>query len=139
MANFAANEVKKYMENLTATSAICTSFGTTFTSGTNLFMPREKGTDVDMMTIIPTSGGPPLPSGDQGESACQIRIKTALYETGLRTMQEVINTLHENTKVCASQPGKVIALQSQPIPLDSIEGGKFNVTVANFHIRHVKF
>jgi multidrug resistance protein len=52
MANTISNEVKKYFARLTATSAICTVYGNTFTSGSSLFINVEPATATRCLTII---------------------------------------------------------------------------------------
>ena len=149
MANIIANEFRKYLDGLPATSAICVSFGTTFTSGTNLFVISEPSNDLatKCLTIIPYGGPPPSSEGDRQESYVQIRMKTPYPEGGLRTMQAIINKLHGNMHVCASSNGKVFAVQSSPIPYGfganygregQIEGGEYYIFSANFRTKHVK-
>ena len=139
MSNFVANEVLKYLDGLPATSAICVSLGTTLTSGTNLFSLIEPSNEVATrcLTIIPYGGTPPSPEGYRQESNVQLRFKTPYPEDGLRFVQQVIDTFHTNTHVCASKPGKVYAVQSSPILIDRLEG-EFYIFVSNFRIKHVK-
>ena len=140
MSGIVVNELKKYMESLTATNTICDELGTLFASGTNLFIGYEPSNDVsdECMTLIPYSGTPPSPEGDRQESYVQIRLKTNDIEVGLKTMQSVINTLHNNTDACASCNGRIVAIQSSPILLEFIEGGEYAAFVANFGIKHTK-
>jgi hypothetical protein len=149
MANIVCNEFRKYFNNLTATNAICVALGTTFVSGTNLFVLNEPSNDVATrcLTIIPYGGAPPSPEGDRQESYVQIRLKTPYPENGLRTMQQIINSLHGNMHVCASNNGKVYAIQSSPIPYGyganygregQIEGGEYYIFVSNYRTKHIK-
>ena len=140
MAGIIVNELVKYFESLTATNAICEEVSNTFTSGSNLFVGYEPSVDIaaTSLTIIPYFGAPPSPEGDRQESYVQIRFKTSEIETGLRTMQSIINTLHNNTDACASCNGRITAVQSTPMILEFFEGGEYLVTVANFGIKHTK-
>ncbi len=132
------DEFKKYFINLTATSTIVSSFGTTFVLGSNLYVAEENEKHVNMLTIYPTGGATPNKDNQRQDPSVQIRIKSISNSIGLRTTQDIINTLHENTNVCASANGRVYALQSTPMPLGKIEGGKFSIFVANFDIKHIK-
>jgi hypothetical protein len=136
--NTIANEIGKYFTGLAATNLVCTEFGTTFTNGKNMFIGIEPVSATQCISIIPYGGAPPSIEGNRQEAAVQIRVKTLKKSTGLRTSQAVINTLHANTSVCASQPGKVYAVQSSPIFLDQYEGGKYVITVSNYYIKHIK-
>ena len=133
-----SDEFKKYFVNLTATSQIVSSFGTTFVLGSNLYISEESEKHVDMLTIYPTPGAPPNKDRQRMESSVQIRLKVASNAKGLRTMQDIIQTLHENESICASAPGKVYASHSAPLVLGKIEGGKFSIFTANFNIKHIK-
>lgn len=138
MANTIVNEFAKYFSNLEATSAICTAVGMTFTKGSNLFQIAEPAVATQCLTIIPYPGSPPTPEGDRHESLVQIRLKVKSNEKGFRGMQEIINVLHGNGNVCASQPGYVYANQSTPIYFEGLEGGEYSVFISNFRIIHVK-
>lgn len=132
------DEFKKYLTNLTSTSTIATSFGATFTVGSNLFIGEENEKHVDMLTIYPTGGGSPAEDGQKYESTVQIRLKMTSNARGLRTGQALINALHYNDNVCASKPGRVFAMNSTPHSLGKIEGGKFSIFTVNFNIKHIK-
>lgn len=132
------DEFKKYFAGLTATSTIVSAFGKTFTVGSNLYVGEENEKHVDMLTIYPTTGGPVNKDNLRDESSVQLRMKSASNSTGLRTMKAIINQLNENDNVCASAPGKVYAVQSNPLPLGKIEGGKYSIFTANFDIKHVR-
>ncbi len=132
------DEFKKYFVNLTATSTIVSSFGSTFVVGSNLYVGEESEKEVNMLTIYPVPGGPPLTDNERHESAVQLRIKSTSNSIGLRTLQDTINILHRNMNVCASANGMVFASQSGPLPLGNIEGGRFSIYVANFEIKHIK-
>ncbi len=132
------DEFKKYFENLTSTSTIVDSFGTTFVTGSNLYVGEESEKEVNMLTIYPVPGGVPLIDNRRQESAVQLRIKSTSNSIGLRTLQDTINILHQNDNVCASTNGRVYATQSSPMPLGKIEGGRFSIYVVNFDIKHIK-
>lgn len=132
------DEFKKYFSGLTATSTIVSAFGTTFTVGSNLYVDEENEKHVNMLTIYSTGGGPVNKDNVRDESTVQIKIKSMSNSIGLRTMQAVINALNQNDNVCASAPGRVYAIQSNPISLGRLEGGKFSFYTANFMIKHVK-
>lgn len=138
MALIITDEFRKYFVGLTSTNAIVSAFGTTFVVGSNLFVGEENEAHRNMLTIYPTGGSPPDKDGQKMESSVQIRIKSASNSIGLKTMQEIINVLHQNDNVCASANGRVYALQSNPIPLDKIEGGKYSIYTTNFNIKHIK-
>jgi len=136
MTNTVANEICKYISNLTATNPICVALGTTFTEASNLFLGIEQIKDVDSLTVIPYGGSPP--TVDRHESAVQIRVKSSSNSRSLRMSQATINVLHGNDSVCASAPGKVFAQQSSPIILGYLEGGDYCITVSNYIVKHVK-
>jgi hypothetical protein len=138
MANTIVNEITKWFDSLTATSAICDTLGLTFTKGTNLFQIAEPSSATQCLTVIPYPGSPPTPEGDRHESLVQLRLKIKSNEKGLKGMQDMINTLHKNGNVCASQPGYVFANQSTPIRLGAVEGGEFTIFISNYRIKHVK-
>ena len=132
------DEFKKYFVGLTATSTIVSAFGTTFTVGSNIYVDEEHEKHVNVLTIYHTGGGPPNKDNLRDESSVQIRIKSTSNSVGMRTMQAIINKLNQNENVCASANGRVYALQSIPMPLGKIEGGKFSIFVTNFDIKHIK-
>jgi len=133
------DEFKKYFVNLTATSPIISSFGTTFTLGVNLYIGEENEKHIDMLTVYPTGGEPPNKDRFRQNSAVQIRVKSKSNSVGLRTMQDIINIFHQNGNVCsASMPGKVYSVQSTPNVLGKIEGGLFSIYTANFSIKNIK-
>ena len=138
MANTVVNEMTKWFSNLTATSTICDTLGFTFTKGSNLFQIAEPANATQCLTIIPYGSAPPSPEGDRHESLIQLRLKIKSNEKGFKGMQDMINKLHHNGNVCASQPGYVFANQSIPIRLEAIEGGEFTIFVSNYRILHVK-
>jgi hypothetical protein len=138
MAKNITNEFRKYLANLTATSTICTAFGTTFTSGNNLFVYAEPAIKRNLITIIPLSGTSPTSEGDRHNNDVRIRIKHKRNASAIETAQSVINKLHTNTVVCASCNGKVFARQSSPIVTGFLEGGEYMIAEANFAIKNVK-
>jgi len=132
------DEFKKYFVGLTSTSTIVSAFGTTFVLGSNLYVGEEHEKHVNMLTIYPTGGGPPNKDNVRDESSVQIRIKSTSNSVGLRTVQACINILNQNDNVCASANGRVYAMDSNPLPLGKIEGGKFSIFTANFDIKHIR-
>jgi hypothetical protein len=138
MANVIINELRKYFDRLTATNPICTALGTTLTSGTNLFVIIEPSNSTKCLTIIPYSGMRPDADRKKYESSVQIRLKIRDRQKGIRTMQEIINTLHGNTDLCASAKSKCFAIQSSPTVLEMYEGGQYLAYVSNFIIKHIK-
>jgi hypothetical protein len=138
MANHISNEFRKYFTRLTATAPICVSYGKRLTSGTDLFVIMEPSTATKCITVIPYGGAPPTPEGDRHESAIQIRLKIKDRQKGIRTMQQIINTLHGNTDVCASAKSRVYAVQSTPIVMDMYEGGEYIAYISNFIVKHTK-
>lgn len=136
--NTIENEIRKYLGNKTATNPICNSLGTTLTSGTNLFMYEEPSSASQCITIIPYGGSSPTHEGDRQEPAVQVRLKTNSNTKAIRTMQAVINDLHGNDSVCASKPGKIFAVQSNPVRLAPLEGGEIKIVVSSFTVKHIK-
>lgn len=136
MANLIIDEFKDYLANLTATNEVCSVLGTTFTSNTNLFVAGEPINIGTCLSINSYSSGPPTPEGDRHDSNVQIRLKCQNKQTAMKTMQSIINTFHNNTKICSK--GRVSALQSNPITFEFQEGGEYIVTISNYNIRHVK-
>jgi len=132
------SEFVKFFGNLTATSPVCTSLGNTLVQGSNLFMVVEPSEATQCITAIPYGSTPPR-SKDKYESNVQIRVKATSNKRALETTQAIINTLHENCNVCASNNGIVLANQSNPIFLPAMEGGEFSIAVSNYLVRHVKF
>jgi hypothetical protein len=90
------------------------------------------------LTIIPYAGSGPASDRKKYESAVQIRLKIRDRQKGIRTMQEIINTLHGNTDVCASAKSKCFAVQSSPIVLEMYEGGQYLAYISNFIVKHIK-
>lgn len=138
MANVIINEFRKYFDRLTATNPICVALGDTFTSGSNLFVIIEPSTATKCLTITPYSGSSPRADRLKYESSVQIRLKIRDRQKGIRTMQEIINTIHCNTNVCASANSKCFAVQSSPIVLEMYEGGQYLAYISNFIIKHTK-
>lgn len=139
MARTIADEFKKYLDDLTATSDICTAFGTTLSASTNLFTWLEPPNVSPCVTITPyRSGAPSLPDGNKYQSGVQIRIKHTNTQTAVKTGQSIINRLHNNTKVCASTPGVVFANHSEPMLIGMVDGGENKIVVTNFTVKYVK-
>ena len=138
MAQTVYNEFHKYMKNLAATNAACVTLGTRFSASTNLFIGSEQPEAATCCTIIPYPGGPPSIEGDRQEAALQIRLKCRSTQTALKTQQDLINLLHNNTKVCASTNGRVSAVQSAPILLGYEEAAEYTIVVSNYTVKYVK-
>ena len=138
MARVITNEFQKFIDGLTATSAVYSALGTTLTFGTNLFEHIEPAVATQTITVIGFPGGPPDKDKQKYESAVQVRVKGASVQKSMETSQAIINTLHENTNVCASCNGKVTADQSAPVLLEVLEGGKWIVSVSNYTVKHIK-
>lgn len=143
MSSIVYNEFKKYLGDLTATNSVCDTLGTTLTSGYTLFIGQEpvmrSGLPATCCTILPYGSSPPSPEGDKREGAVQIRLRCLNYWTGLQTQAQMINLLHNNTKVCASTNGRISSIQSEPIPLGYGEGGEVSIIVSNYTIKYTKF
>ncbi len=137
MAEIIINEVAKYLDNLTATSQINVSLGTTLNLGKNLFVVYEQPNVATELTIIPYGGLPPNVDKYRQDSSFQLRLKAKNIHSSLKSMQELINTLHENTRVCASTPGKIEAIQSSPVIL-GWEEAEYLITVGNFKVKYIK-
>jgi len=129
------NTVASYLSDLSATSAVVTAFGTTLVFGTNMFIGGETATETNTLSILPYGGSPPDIDGNRQNPAIQIRTRTTSRYSGLEVQQALINTLHTNELGGA---GKMFAVQSCPIPLDTELGGRYVVYVSNYQIKHVK-
>ena len=137
MANL-LEDLELYFTNLNATSEICTNFGTTFTSNTNLFLVVEPASPTNSVTIIPYGGVPPSTRHTYAQyPSVQIRIKNESLPTGMLTGQSVINAMHMNDRVGSNIPMKCFAKQSNPIFLKYDEED-YPVWVVNFDVMHVK-
>ena len=134
MSDLVASSLKTYLGDLTATNTICDELGAALTFGTNLFIGIEPET-TNCITIIPYPGGPPTHDGSRHESSLQMRVKANTSIKSFRVSQSLINTLHNNTSICA---GRFSALQSTPVMLNVQEAGDNFITVSNFSIKHVK-
>ena len=129
------NKISDYLVCLNATQDICSELGTTFTSGTNVFIGFEPDTDNDSLTLIPYGGGSPNPDNNRQSPSVQIRLKTSSRQKALKVQQAIINKLHMNE---LSGSGKMFAIQSAPILMPDTEAGEWMVSVSNFDIKHVK-
>jgi len=134
MSDLVASSLKTYLDNLTATNTICAELGAVLTFGSNLFIGIEPET-TNCITIIPYGGGPPTYDGSRQESNLQVRVKTSAVKSSFEVSQSLINTLHNNTSICA---GRFSAIQSTPTMLSVQEAGDNFITISNFSIRHVK-
>jgi len=134
MADLVASSLKAYFTSLTATSNIVSEYGSTFTFGTNLFIGFEEDVD-ECLSLIPYGGEPPSKEGDRQNPAIQIELKSASKAKALKTMQSIINALHNNKSVCR---GRIQARNSSPIMFGIREAGKSTIVVSNYYIKHVK-
>jgi len=134
----AAKEMRKYLGNLDSSSTPCVAFGGSFVAGKNLFMPVEPSEATQCITVIPYGGGYPSNKNRQ-ESYVQIRVRTKKNKSCIETSQALINKLHRNGNICASNNGIVYANQSAPAFLPSIEGGEYKISVVDYTIKHVQF
>ena len=133
------NDIVDYFAGLTATSAICTAAGDTFTAGTNLFQYIEPpDISATCLTIIPYGAGSPSTEGDRQEAGVQIRMKAKSLQGSFETQQSIINRLHDNTAVCSNTNSRLKAVQSVPLHIGFLEGGEYKLTVSNFIIKYIK-
>lgn len=132
------NEIRKYLDGLSATHPVCAAYTTTLISGDNLYMYSEPAEASRCITIIPYGGAPPREDGIKHEASVQIRLKINSRSTGVKTMQAIINDLDHNDEVCASVNGIVLANQSQPLIINTIEGGETLIIVANFTVKYAR-
>lgn len=136
MTNTICNAVASYLEDLTATNAICSALGTTLEFGTNLFIgiePADK--DVTTVTLIPYGGGPPLPDKYRQEPSIQIRVNSVTRQGALTVQQAIINELHMNQ---LNGNGQITCNNSAPLLIGSFEGGQHTISVSNFNVKHVR-
>jgi len=134
MADSVASSLKTYLGNLAATHTICDELGAALTFGTNLFIGIEPET-TNCVTIIPYGGSSPSFDGSRQEAALQVRVKADTAKKALGVSQSVINTLHNNTSVCA---GRFSAIQSIPMIIGVQEAGDNIIAVSNYTVRYVK-
>ena len=138
MANL-VEDLESYFLNLNATSEICTNFGTTFTSNTNLFLVVEPASPTNCVTIIPYGGAPPHTRHRYAQyPSVQIRIKNTNVSTGYKVGQSIINTMHLNDRVGSNIKMKCFARQSSPIFLKYDEED-YPVWVVNLDVMHVQY
>jgi hypothetical protein len=135
--NTIINEVGKYLSSLTATNAICNSFGSVFIDNKNLYYGRYPSIATPYLSVIPYGSENPT-SRDKFNSHLQIRVRTRTTQSNFKVSQALINNLHMNHNVVASSSGIVLANQSQPIMLPPLEGGEWIIGVVNLTIKHVK-
>ena len=132
------DDIISYFSELTATSAICTKAGSTFSAGTNLFLYIEPDISATCLTILPYGAGSPTPEGDRQEAGVQIRMKAKSLQGSFETQQATINRLHDNTAVCSNTNSRLKAVQSVPLHIGFLEGGEYKLTVSNFIIKYIK-
>jgi len=138
MANL-VEDLETYFLSLTATSAICSNFGTTFTSNANLFIVVEPASPTNSLTIIPYGGSPPDNRHKYAQyPSVQIRIKASTAAKGYKTGQAVINTMHQNDRVGSNIKMKCFCKNSAPIFL-KFDEEDYPVWVINMDIMHVKY
>jgi hypothetical protein len=134
-----AEDLESYFLNLNATSEICSNFGTTFTSNSNLFLFVEPASPTNSITIIPYPGIPPdTRHKDAQYPSVQIRIKNTSVPTAYKVTKAVINTLHNNDRVGSNIIMKLFANQSEPLFL-KYDAEDYPVFVANFDAMIIKY
>ena len=129
------NKVASYLENLSATHAICSALGSTMTFGTNLFIGIEPIKTVSTITLIPYSGSPPNMDNQRQTAALQIRLRTNSRYKSLSVQQACIDNLHTNT---LNGNGKMYSRDSAPIIIKSEDNDKWIISVSNYIVKYVK-
>ena len=134
-----AEDLEIFFRNLNATSEICSNFGTTFTSNTNLFLLVEPASPTSSVTIIPYAGAPPdIRHKDAQYPSVQIRVKSNGVAKAYKITKAVINTLHNNDRVGSNLTIKMFANQSEPTFL-YWDAENYPVFVANFDALIIKY
>ena len=132
-------DLERHFLNLTATSTICSNFGDTFTSNTNLFLVTEPASPTNSLTIIPYGGSPPDTRHRKAQyPAVQIRVKANTAAKGYKVGQAVINTMHMNDRVGSNIKMKCFAKTSAPIFL-KFDLEDYPIWVVNLDIIHVAY
>ena len=129
------NTVASYLCNLSATSSICVSLGTTLEFSRNLFIGGCEATETNTITLIPYGGSPPNNDGYRQNPSVQVESRTTSRYKGLETQQALINWLHMHE---LGGQGLVQANNSIPIPLGTERGGRYVLYVSNFNIKSLK-
>lgn len=140
MSDTIVEELENYFNGLPATNIICSTLGTTFSSGNNLFIGIEPATKTSL-SIHSYGGREPNEDNYRQEPSVQIRLKTTTSQKAHAVMQRIINTLHMNDTALyngGNTKGLVKANQSAPILLEIRDGGESFITVSNYTIKHIK-
>jgi hypothetical protein len=135
MAITVTSKIKDYLVGLPATNLICSTLGTTLTSGSNLFINYEPEAS-SCITILTYGGASPRGDKYKYEANFQMRVKNSSREKAESVSQAIINDLSYNTS--AVTKGLITANNSIPILLAVREGGEQSVFVSNFTIKYVK-
>lgn len=132
-------EVESHFTSLTATNEVCSNFGSTFTSNTNIFKGVVPSSPTDCVVLLPYGGRPPDTRHRSAQyPSIQVRVRATGYAKGYKTTQAIINHLHQNGDVCSSFVGIPFAVQSQPIFL-AWDEEKYPVFVCNFDFNIIKY
>lgn len=124
---------------IAGSSSIATSFGTTITAGTNLFISFEPTSPDSVITIYPYGGArPALGSKYKYNSSVQVRFRSASFQTAYETGQATIDAMHYNGDVISNSNGVVLANNSQPQFLYRDED-KRSILICNFSVLHVRY
>ena len=129
------NVIASYLEDLSATHPICSSFGDTLEFSSNLFIGIEPIKTVSTITLIPYSGSPPNMDNQRQTAALQIRLRTNSRYKSLSVQQACIDNLHTNT---LSGNGKMYSRDSAPLIIKSEDGDKWIISVSNYIVKYVK-
>jgi len=138
MANTICNVVASFLQDLSATHALCVTVGTRLVPGTNMYIAGEEATTGNSINIIPYGGGPPNIDGNRQNPRIQIESRTTSKAKALGVQQDLINLLHMNNLVTGTGRGFTQALQSAPILLGAEGNGKYFIAVSNYEIKHLK-
>ena len=129
------NTIASVLEDFTATQAICSALGATFTFGTNLFINYKQDTTADNLTIKSYGGGEPNTDKYRYNPSVQFILETSSNRTGENTMQACIETFHMHG---LGGKGLMKSKNSAPIILGRPEGGQKLVCVSNYEIKYIK-
>lgn len=118
-------------------TTISSAFGTTITSGANLYISYEPTSPDSCLTIYPYGGTrPALGSKYKYNSSVQVRSRSNSFATAYNTAQAIIDQMHYNGDIVTH--GVVLSLQSQPQFLLR-DDSRRSILVSNFQILHVKY
>ena len=130
------NKVGSYLESLSATNIICSELGTTLAINDNVTIGfRRDSEGKDTIAIIPIPGGRPKPEGERQESGLKIEVRSSSRERCLKVGQAFINVFSNNH---LNGNGLIIPSMSNPIMIESLDGGRNSVSIVNYIIKHKK-